>query len=40
MYYIYCYTNKYNNKTYVGQTNNIARRMSEHRHDANTPSRD
>ena len=39
MYYIYCYTNLYNNKTYVGQTNNIARRMSEHRYDANTPGR-
>ena len=31
MYYIYCYTNKLNNHKYVGQTNNYARRIREHR---------
>lgn len=31
MYYIYCYTNKINNHKYVGQTNNYARRIREHR---------
>lgn len=30
MYYIYCYTNKINNHSYVGQTNNIDRRKREH----------
>ena len=34
MYYIYCYTNKINNKKYVGQTSNLARRKSEHRYAA------
>ena len=31
MYYIYCYTNKLNNHKYVGQINNYARRIREHR---------
>ena len=31
MYYIYCYTNKINNHKYVGQTNNFARRVRQHR---------
>lgn len=31
MYYIYCYTNKKNNHKYVGQTNNLKRRIREHR---------
>lgn len=30
MYYIYCYTNKINNHKYVGQTNNLNRRIREH----------
>lgn len=30
MYYIYCYTNRLNNKKYVGKTNNIDRRKKEH----------
>jgi group I intron endonuclease len=37
MFYIYCYTNIYNNKKYVGQTTWPARRRSEHKHAANTP---
>lgn len=31
MYYIYCYINKINNHKYVGQTNNLKRRIREHR---------
>ena len=31
MYYIYCYTNKINQHKYVGQTNNLQRRIKEHR---------
>ena len=31
MYYIYCYTNKINQHKYVGQTNNLQRRIREHR---------
>lgn len=31
MNYIYCYTNKTNNHKYVGQTNNLQRRIREHR---------
>ena len=27
MYYIYCYTNKLNDHKYVGQTNNLQRRI-------------
>lgn len=37
MFYIYCYTNIYNNKKYVGQTTWPARRKSEHKHAASTP---
>lgn len=33
--YIYCYTNKINGHTYVGQTNNIERRKREHRSQVN-----
>ena len=38
MFYIYCYTNKLNNKKYVGQTSNPTRRKGEHRYAAITPS--
>ena len=31
MYYIYCYTNLKNQHKYVGQTNNLQRRIREHR---------
>ena len=31
MYYIYCYINKINNHKYVGQTNNLQRRIREHK---------
>lgn len=37
MYYIYCYTNLINQKKYVGQTNNIARRKSEHKYSSFHP---
>lgn len=36
MFYIYCYTNNFNNKKYVGQTTNPARRRGEHRYAAFT----
>lgn len=41
MNYIYCYTNKINNHKYVGQTNNLKRRMREHKsaaYNENCPS--
>ena len=38
MYYIYCYTNKINGHKYIGQTSYPARRKSEHRYAAFTPS--
>ena len=38
MYYIYCYTNKINGHKYVGQTSYPARRKSEHKYAAFTPS--
>lgn len=38
MYYIYCYTNNANKKTYVGQTNSPTRRRSEHKYAAFTPT--
>lgn len=31
MNYIYCYINKINQHKYVGQTNNLQRRIREHR---------
>ncbi len=34
IHYIYCYTNKINNKQYVGQTNNIERRKKQHLQDS------
>lgn len=37
MYYIYCYTNKTNDHKYVGQTNNLQRRIREHRSCAQNP---
>lgn len=37
MFYIYCYTNNFNNKKYVGQTTYPARRRSEHKSAALTP---
>ena len=38
MYYIYCYTNKINNHKYVGQTNNLKRRIREHSSAAFNPN--
>ena len=38
MYYIYCYTNNINDHKYVGQTSYPARRKSEHKYAAFTPS--
>lgn len=35
MNYIYCYTNKINLHRYIGQTNNLNRRIREHRSSAN-----
>lgn len=37
MYYIYCYINKINGHKYVGQTNNLSRRIREHRSCALNP---
>lgn len=37
MYYIYCYTNKINGHTYVGQTNDPVRRNREHESNAFNP---
>lgn len=37
MYYIYCYTNNFNNKKYIGQTIYPARRFAEHKYAAFTP---
>lgn len=37
MYYIYCYINKINGHKYVGQTNNLKRRIREHRSCALNP---
>lgn len=37
MYYIYCYTNKVNQHKYVGQTNNLKRRIKEHRSCSKNP---
>lgn len=37
MFYIYCYTNLINNHKYVGQTNNLQRRIREHRSCAYNP---
>lgn len=34
IHYIYCYTNKINNKKYIGQTNNIERRKKQHLQDS------
>ena len=34
MHYIYCLTNKINNKKYVGRTNDIKRRMIQHKNDS------
>ena len=31
MYYVYMLTNKYNNVLYIGVTNNLERRLSEHK---------
>lgn len=33
-YYIYCVTNKLNNKSYVGQTSNIKERWANHKRDS------
>lgn len=37
---IYKYTNKINGKVYIGQSNNIQRRVAEHNSRANNPSSD
>lgn len=37
---IYKYTNKINGKVYIGQSNNIQRRITEHNYRANNPSSD
>lgn len=37
MYYIYCYINKINGHKYIGQTNNLKRRIREHRSCALNP---
>lgn len=34
IHYIYCYTNKINNKQYIGQTNDIERRKKQHIQDS------
>ena len=34
IHYIYCYTNKTNNKQYIGQTNNLERRKKQHIQDS------
>ena len=34
IHYIYCYTNKINNKKYIGQTNNLERRKKQHIQDS------
>lgn len=34
LHYIYCYTNKINNKKYIGQTNDIKRRQKQHLQDS------
>ena len=34
IHYIYCYTNKINNKKYIGQTNNLNRRKKQHIQDS------
>lgn len=34
MHLIYCYTNLINNKKYVGQTNNLKRRVKQHKDDS------
>lgn len=36
--YIYCYTNQVNGKKYVGQTNNLNRRIREHKSHALNPN--
>jgi len=33
MYYVYIITNKTNNVLYIGMTNDIGRRMNEHKND-------
>ena len=35
MYYIYILSNKFNNVIYVGVTNDIVRRVYEHKHKVN-----
>ena len=36
MHLVYCYTNLINNKKYVGQTNNLKRRVKQHKDDSFT----
>lgn len=38
MYYIYCYTNRFNGHKYIGQTNNIKRRKREHKSTSYNPN--
>ncbi len=35
MYYVYLLTNEYNKVLYVGVTNNLQRRLYEHKHGSN-----
>lgn len=35
MYYVYFLTNKHNNVLYIGMTNNLLRRLQEHRENIN-----
>lgn len=34
MHYIYCLTNIINNKKYIGRTNDLKRRMTQHKNDS------